>query len=173
MTRAQTIANAESEARVVLRKANISRCPVDLDSICKCEGITCVFKALDDELSGMALVRNGQRFVIVNARHHENRRRFTLAHEVGHHVLHADYLAWHVHVDTAVLRRDELSAEGVDLKEIAANAFAAELLMPRSHMLRFSSLDIADEEQVVDAAKAFEVSPAAFAYRLSNLAFRG
>lgn len=121
----------------------------------------------------MALVRNGQRFVIVNARHHENRRRFTLAHEVGHHVLHADYLAEHVHVDTAVLRRDELSAEGVDLKEIAANAFAAELLMPRSYMLQFSALDIADEEEVADAAKSFGVSPAAFAFRLSNLAFRG
>lgn len=173
MTRAQTIAHAESEARAVLRKANISRYPIDLDRVCARESISCISKALDDELSGMALVRNGQRFVIVNARHHENRRRFTLAHEVGHHILHADYLAKHVHVDTAVLRRDELSAEGVDLKEIAANAFAAELLMPRSHMLRFSALDIADEDEVADAAKAFGVSPAAFAYRLSNLAFRG
>jgi Zn-dependent peptidase ImmA (M78 family) len=71
-----------------------------------------------------------------------------------------------------VLRRDELSAEGVDLKEIGANAFAAELLMPRSQTLRYSSLDLADEPSVAAVAQRFGVSATALTYRLSNLANR-
>lgn len=172
MSRFQAITQGETSARDLLRKHNIASCPTDLRTLCDREGIVCIEKPLDDELSGMSFVRNGQRFVVVNASHHEKRRRFTMAHEIGHHILHSGYLAQNVHVDRTVLRRDELSAEGVDLKEIGANAFAAELLMPRSQMLRYSNLDLADETSVSAVAQRFGVSATALTYRLSNLANR-
>lgn len=172
MSRAQIIAEAEAAARAVLRRHKISKVPVDLEHICKGEGLTCIEKDLDDELSGMAFIRNQIRYVIVNSAHHVNRRRFTLAHEIAHHVLHADYLTKNVHVDTGVLRRDEVSAEGVYSKEVAANAFAAELLMPKAHMTRFSALDLSDESSVAAVARTFGVSATALTYRLSNLGMR-
>jgi Zn-dependent peptidase ImmA (M78 family) len=172
MSRFQAIAVGESAARDLLRKHGMIAVPTDLGELCRRESINCIEKPLDDELSGMSFIRNGQRFVVVNASHHENRRRFTLAHEIGHHILHSGYLAQNVHVDTTVLRRDDLSAEGVDLKEIGANAFAAELLMPRSQTLRYSSLDLANEPSVAAAAQRFGVSATALTYRLSNLANR-
>jgi Zn-dependent peptidase ImmA (M78 family) len=172
MTRFQAITQGETAARDLLRKHSMAAVPTDLKELCRREGIIFIEKPLDDELSGMSFVRNGLRFVVANARHHENRRRFTMAHEIGHHILHSGYLAKNVHVDTTVLRRDELSAEGVDLKEIGANAFAAELLMPRSQTLRYSSLDLADEPSVAAVAQRFGVSATALTYRLSNLANR-
>jgi Zn-dependent peptidase ImmA (M78 family) len=168
----QAILQAESAARDLLRKHGITSSPTDLKRLCSAENISWLEKDLDDELSGMAFIRNGQRFVIVNSNHHENRRRFTMAHEMGHHVLHSGYLAQNVHVDTTVLRRDELSAEGIDLKEIGANAFAAEILMPRSQLLRFSALDLADETSVTAVAQRFGVSATALTYRITNLTNR-
>lgn len=170
MSRYQIISDAESAARALLRRHRIDSVPVDLRVICRGEGLTCVEKELDDELSGMSFVKNDIRYVIVNSAHHVNRRRFTMAHEIGHHIMHADYLTKNVHVDTGILRRDELSSEGVYSKEVAANAFAAELLMPKTQMGRFASLDLSDESRVIAAAKMFGVSVAAFTYRVSNLA---
>lgn len=172
MNRYQTIVHAEGSARALLRKHNVTRCPTNLKELCEREGIACLEKKLDDELSGMSFVKNGQRFVVVNAAHHPNRRRFTMAHEIGHHILHSGYLALNVHVDTTVLKRDELSAEGVDFQEIGANAFAAELLMPRSQVLRYSGLDLADDDSVAEVAQKFGVSVTALTYRLTNLANR-
>jgi Zn-dependent peptidase ImmA (M78 family) len=146
--------------------------PVDLQRICKGEGLTCIERKLDDELSGMSFIRNGVGYVVVNSAHPINRQRFTMAHEMGHHILHADYLARNVHVDTGVLRRDELSGEGIYSKEIAANAFAAELLMPRNQMGKFAALDLSDEIAVTKAAREFGVSATALTYRITNLANR-
>ena len=51
-------------------------------------------------------------------------------------MLHASELKKAVHVDKGSLRRDRVSAAGTDMLEIEANAFAAELLMPRSFSLQ-------------------------------------
>lgn len=168
----RVINQSEGVARAVLRRHRISEFPVDLQRICRGEQINCIERQLDDELSGMAFIKEGVRYVVVNSAHHPNRRRFTMAHELGHQLLHADYLARNVHVDTGVLRRDELSSEGVYEKEVAANAFAAELLMPRGQMSRFGSLDLSDEDSVTNVAAHFGVSTAALGFRITNLANR-
>lgn len=163
---------SEDAARAASRTARVATIPVDLDRVCEAHNLQCLERSLDDELSGMSFIRGGVGYVVINSKHHENRRRFTLAHEIGHHILHADYLASNVHVDTGILRRDELSSEGAYSKEIEANNFAAELLMPRSEMQKLTSLDLSDDEKVAEVAKMFGVSVTAFVYRLSNLANR-
>ncbi len=171
MTR-DRIKNAEDAARQVARKSGAISIPVNLGNVCKFLNLVCIEKVLDEELSGMSFIREGQAFVVVNSRHSENRKRFTKSHEIGHHVLHSDYLSRNVHVDTSVLRRDELSSEGVYSKEIEANAFAAELLMPRSEVQKLTSLDLSDEVSVSNAAKRFGVSATALTFRISNLTNR-
>ena len=58
------------------------------------------------------------------------RRRFSIAHEVGHYLLHAGQVPAGVFCRAADLRPDPESPER--LREREANRFAAELLMPES-----------------------------------------
>lgn len=89
--------------------------------------------------------------------------------EIGHHVLHVSYLTNNVHVDKIVLNRDELSSQGLDTKEIEANAFAAELLMPEAELRRYRTIDLNDDEFMLRLAKKLRVSVTALTYRVINL----
>lgn len=88
------------------------------------------------------------------------RRRFTVAHEIGHHVL-----------EHGPRPRGDLPANfragTQDPRERAANQFAAELLMP-AEALR--TLVTSGKFRTVDElAAAFAVSKIAMGYRLTNL----
>ena len=146
--------------------------PVPVERIARSLGIRVEYAPLDDELSGLAHIRDDVTIIGINALHAPNRQRFTLAHELGHVRLHDRELIRTVHVDRGSLRRDALAAEGVDPIEIEANAFAAEFLMP-THLL-ISALerhpvDLEDDKAVATLAKRFRVSDAAMRYRLNSL----
>jgi Zn-dependent peptidase ImmA (M78 family) len=158
----------EEAARLVRR--GVSRIfPTPIETIIKSRGIRIESISLPDDLSGMAFVKNGVAAIIVNSAHHINRRRFTLSHELGHHILHRNYLTNNVHVDKLVLNRDKTSSTGEDQKEIQANAFAAEVLMPRSEISKLVNIDINDDETVYKQARRFKVSASALTFRLINV----
>lgn len=160
---------AEQAARALLQKIGVNFAPVRVEAIAKHLGITVQVVPLDDHLSGMSFVKDGHSVIVVNASHHPNRQRFTLAHELGHHVLHKDYLSENVHVDTAVLARNDRSSAGIDSKEVQANTFAAELLMPQAQLRRLGRVDVNDDVKLAELAKKFKVSSTAMAIRLENL----
>ena len=122
----------------------------------------------------MIYVNEGTPIIGVNALHHPNRQRFTIAHECGHLIFHKTQITKEVHIDKAfpMLMRDSVSEAGVDEIEIEANIFAAELLMPKTMItdaLGNGSIDIDDENAVSTMAKNFKVSPSAMRFRLGNL----
>ncbi len=130
------------------------------------------------DVSG-ALLRDEHRTVIgVNALHPDTRQRFTIAHELGHLVLHTGHP---VHYDRAPFRinlRNAVSSEARDPEEIEANRFAAELLMPEAMLKRdlleqdIPGLDVSDEhalETVRWLADRYKVSVQAMAIRLATL----
>lgn len=124
----------------------------------------------DDDVSGM-LVHDGANAVIgVNSRHHVNRQRFTIAHELGHYFLHPDE---RVHVDGRRVRiefRDKRSSMAVDRKEIEANTFAAALLMPADWVhADVEKYDGLDESAIEELARRYQVSVHAMTLRLNNL----
>jgi Zn-dependent peptidase ImmA (M78 family) len=87
------------------------------------------------------------------------RQRFTIAHEIGHHV-HGDLNAPR---DSSV----QFSARSHDPKEVAANRFAAALLMPAALVKHAVYKDsITDLREL---AKKFGVSTAAMEFRLKAL----
>src|SRR6185312_7590821 len=96
-------------------------------------GIEIKLDKVDDELSGF-IVRDKQskRAIIgANKSHHEHRRRFTIAHELGHFLLHEGHIV-HLDQNIGALRvnlRNSESARGEVKDEKDANLFAAELLM--------------------------------------------
>lgn len=97
-------------------------------------------------------------YCVYNLEERYNRQRFTMAHELGHVVL------GHV-TEGHTPKRDANFAPGSDLDEMAANVFAAELLMP-SNLVR----ELADYTTSVESlARRFHVSPSAMSYRLTAL----
>lgn len=149
--------------------------PVDVTRIAEHLGAQVVEERLDRELSGL-LYRDGDQVVIgVNSTHAERRRRFTVAHEIGHLVLHKGrpLVLDHVRVNF----RNATSSAATDYEEIQANAFAAELLMPAAQVVASARAAIesgraGDAALVRDLADGFEVSEQAMEYRLVNLGLK-
>lgn len=120
---------------------------------------------------------DGSSLIVVNKRDAPQRKRFTIAHELGHFLLHTREM---LHVDrraTAALihfRNDE-SSKATRMNEIEANQFAAELLMPSKEVMEDvkkiinSRQDVSLEDVVNDLADAYQVSPAAMSIKLGAL----
>src|SRR5690606_683483 len=128
---------------------------------------------MEPNISGMLVDRNGSSIIGVNASHHPNRRRFSIAHELGHALLHDDVSRQFVDSYTVAFR-NAASSLGIDRHEVEANAFAAELLMPRNEIANYlqeHTLDAHDERQLDRMASRFGVSIQALSIRLAGLGY--
>lgn len=167
--------NPAEKAQEILRQYGITNAPVPVDSIARQMGVDIRYSTLDDELSGMIFIKDGYAIIGVNKLHHPNRQRFTIAHELGHFVMHKPLITNEVHVDRQfkVLMRDGNAATGTQREEVEANRFAAALLMPESLVLEAianHTFDIDDENPLSSLAKQFKVSRQTMEYRVRNLA---
>jgi len=163
--------HARSEARRVIAEYGDVSVPVPVEKIIKKRSIRIQFSPLDQELSGMALIKDGIGVIGVNALHHPNRQRFTMAHELGHHILHWREIDGTAHVDKgfAILLRDTEASQGTNRIEIEANNFASELLMPTQllePLVDEKGFDLDDVELLQALAKRFKVSLSALQFRL-------
>lgn len=135
--------------------------PIDPFTIADRLGIIVRDARLRPDLSGQIAFGDGGNAVItVNASDHPNRRRFTVAHEIGHYTRRDEVGAKEGFVDY----RDTLAGLGVDAEEIYANQFAAALLMPAHLVKQFSA-----NMSVGAMANLFGTSVQAMNLRLRNL----
>lgn len=82
-------------------------------------------------LAGLMVHRAGGGVVLVNAHDILTRRRFTLAHELGHFLLHRPVNQRGIlRYDLSVEKGGDLSKKDLEQIEAEAHAFAADLLMP-------------------------------------------
>jgi Zn-dependent peptidase ImmA (M78 family) len=165
--------------RLLIRHSIDSK-PIDLDRIADALGVEVRREPAPDELSGFIIRDTAHQKVLIgiNSRHHKVRQRFTLAHEIGHFLLHEGE---RVHVDRTdrifyMKKRNERSREGTDIEEIEANVFAAELLMPASFIERdldrIGPIDpLGNEDTLKKLAKEYGVSYQAFLFRVANLGY--
>lgn len=171
-----------TEANRLLEESGSFSAPVDLNKIADFLGITIHSEPLEEEVSGMLIVASGNKHIIVNSAHHQNRKRFTIAHEMGHLNLHhksGDGLFFDKKMaiynrrgtPSDPLYSDANSTTNPD-QERQANAFAASLLMPEALIRNYidgRQLDISDEFDVALISNAFGVSEQAMSIRLRNL----
>lgn len=123
-----------------------------------------VYRARDwpDRISGQ-IIRSSEKggpagyAIYTNAKHPQTRRRFTVAHEIAHFVLHRELIGDGIEHD-ALYR----SALGGPL-EAEANRLAADILMPW-HLLHEAIVE--HGMSVVTLARKFSVSRNAMAIRL-------
>jgi len=163
-----------NSALSLLEAAGVDKPPVAVDKIAKFLGAKVRYSPLDEELSGMVFIKDDKSIIGVNALHHPNRQRFTIAHEIGHLCLHCDQIDSEVHVDKQfpMLMRDKTASSGIDSIEIQANHFAAELLMPEKFIneyLENNAFEIDDDSFISKIAKKFKVSPQAIQFRLGQV----
>ena len=155
----------------LLEKHDLTRPPVPVDVLAGQLGALVRYSPFEGEISGVVVRHDDQIIIGVNSLHHPNRQRFTIAHEIGHMLLHRGEA---VHVDRTfrINLRNDISSQAVDPKEIAANRFAAELLMPE-HMLvvdlKGQVIDFENEEDLRRLAAKYRVSLQALTFRLANL----
>jgi len=156
--------------------------PIDIDRVVEILGIE-VKEDLDiDHINdiGYIKVESGEPIIWLNPYENKNqaRRRFTLAHELGHFCLHIlPSKKDGMFVDT----EENLSRNAYwDIRELQANKFAANLLMP-VWLIKEEGLKVIEEFQnkygtlpTIDnfidiMSKIFNVSRQAMKYRLINL----
>jgi Zn-dependent peptidase ImmA (M78 family) len=166
----RSISSIAQTANDLLAELGIADAPVPVERIAKHLGIQVKKTDLGSDCSGV-LIRSatGAAHIGIHLGHHPNRQRFSIAHELGHYKLHkkGTYIDNGVY---ALFRMD--SGSGTDVEEWEANQFAAALLMPKTLLaasLQKLKFDLADDEDLIELAKTFEVSTQAMAYRLGNL----
>src|SRR5450759_2056384 len=91
----------EKAARELLEAQGIRKAPIPVDKIAKALGVQIRYSPLDEELSGMIYIKDGIPIIGVNALHHPNRQRFTIANELGHLALHREMITSEIDVDKA------------------------------------------------------------------------
>jgi Zn-dependent peptidase ImmA (M78 family) len=163
---------ARRKARELLAAAKIKEAPVPVERLARLVGARIHYEPFDGQVSGMVHRRPDRVAIIgVNSTHSIVRQRFTIAHELGHLILHKDE---NLHVDekSPIGFRNEESSRATKDTEIEANQFAAELLMPVDLLAKeIKSLpdDMDAEDAVSELANRFQVSEQAMTLRLTRL----
>lgn len=146
-------------------KKHQKEAPVHVVPIAKelgAEVFKCDFESKDGRaFSGMIkkVKKNGKRFeILVNKSHPITRRRFTIAHEIAHLVLHTHLIGEGIADD--VLYRSGLT----NTIEIQANKLAAEILMP--HHLLYEAIQEKGIQDIEKLAEYFWVSKSSMSVRL-------
>ncbi|MFK4490389.1 ImmA/IrrE family metallo-endopeptidase [Bradyrhizobium sp. USDA 336] len=143
----------------------LSDAPVRLSALASALGLRVISAQLPSGISGEIRPdpQTPAGFSIrVNKNDPARRQRFTVAHEIGHYLLHRDEIGDGITDD--VLYRSSLS----DSREAQANRLAADLLMP-DRLLAFwkdRAAKLGEEDVVSFLADKFNVSAAAMKIRL-------
>lgn len=162
-----------SAARTLLVRSRAHVLPIDLEAVAKHLAIRVLYEDMAEDMSGLLVVKAGKRAIGVNRNHHRNRQRFTIAHEIGHFVLHHKSFVdpkndLHWDKKWAYFRSSAESA-GDKQDEYEANQFAAELLIPEDLLRDFierERIDLSDDIDISRLAEALQVSEQALTIRL-------
>lgn len=153
------------------------KAPIDINKIIELKNINIEEYPFDEDISGVLIIDKLSQKSTIGVNTNQNtfsvRKNFTLAHELGHFVLHNDIS--NTFVDKIFFRK---KSDGYTTKEEKiereANYFAANVLMPE-HLIQKEIENINndflfEEDNIVeDLAAKFSVSKSAMLYRLINL----
>jgi len=116
---------------------------------------------------GFAMKKDKDIIIFTNSSSRLSREIFTLAHEIGHAVLHMDKM--NSFIDNGLT----LSDHNTDEREQEANYFAACLLMPEESVEKFMDIELLEEKQqgltAIDIAKIMSEFNVSFEMVLNRL----
>jgi hypothetical protein len=144
--------------------------PVNIEGIIRLQGIELDKNAkLTDVISGEIRKIGEENYRIsVQGSEHYYRKRFTMAHELGHFLLHKDKIGDGVN-DTPAYRtyeKAELFNTNITAEhETEANSFAAALLMPKEAVEYY----LEEKKSLKEMSVIFQMSEQALRIRIKNL----
>lgn len=145
----------------------LESCPLDVRGVAEKFNIEVEYVPMspDDDLSGVLFKDEDKDTwaILVNEKHHPNRQRYTIAHELGHFCLHR-----HLHKrfeDQIFFRGEESNKE-----EWQTNDFASSILIPEDEFRKFIR---SGKRSIEELAKKFKVSTLALRIRAKNLGMSG
>lgn len=152
----------KNKVEELLKDSDLSK-SVDVEAIAAKLGITITHLDFGDVCSASLIVKDKKCYIGVNSKEPSCRQRFSIAHEIGHYLLHKshfDFLGKEQFINC-----DDVSSKGCDPLEIEANAFAAELLMPEDKFrAKWKEYQMCDP-----LSKFFDVSNQTVEFRAKNL----
>lgn len=139
--------------------------PLNITKLAQLLNISISYEPMEEDKSGSLELDKptGRWLMTVNSLHHPRRQRFTIAHEIGHKIRHGGLSD--KFEDTTFFRSTES-----DHREVEANKFAAELLMPKAAFEKYIKTV---SREVEDIADHFQVSSMAVRVRAKELGFKG
>jgi Zn-dependent peptidase ImmA (M78 family) len=159
------IEKIETAAEQLLAELDIQEVPTPIEDVARALEIH-ISRAPSADFSGLLIRKNGRALIGVNSSEAPVRQRFTIAHEIGHFILHPRQDAF---VD---FRKGTGKGEVKPPRERHADMFAAALLMPRKTLVKdFRRLakDGYTDQITATLAKQYAVSEDAMRFRLMNL----
>lgn len=155
---------ARKKAREILDRFGIFRPPVDPELIAENMGYTVTYVDFEGEVGSeiAGLYDFASKTIFVNRDIAPNRKTFTIAHELGHALLHEEYARSQRYV--AMPRRNDYGDDAKPAEEKEADVFAACLLVPKDLLHRYRHL--ADIEEL---GELFAVSTDVVYYQMKYL----
>lgn len=156
----ESVETAERAAREVRRRLEVPTEPLeDLQTVAERLGLHAFVLPLEPGVDGsyVALERAG--VALIQGTHPTAKRRFTMAHELGHHIFEDEY-------------SDEWVTGSLDERERLISAFAIHLLVPRSGVVSlWGQFNGADDPRgaAIEIAGRYGVSWTALCAQLANL----
>lgn len=152
-------AKAKDAARQILAELGYKNPPINPLDVARKRGIDVAFVHFPNNPNVSGFYDPSEQKIYVNAKEGARRQAFTIAHELGHAILHQK---WAESNDYRVLMRD-MGAGKDDPKEKEANTFAANLLVPREMLIRFT-----ENMSLKELSDMFVVSEKMLGYRIAH-----
>lgn len=167
---------ARKQAEQLLARLGIGGMPVPVEQVAAELNLRIVESPLGPNVSGLLVTKDGESYIAVHSDDQQRRKRFTIAHEIGHYILRHQTPGEFVHVDKAdyLVSRMATKSPGGDPKEVEANQFAAALLMPKpliESWLTKHDLTTFSDYGIEAVAEDFEVTVQAMMMRLTTLGY--
>jgi Zn-dependent peptidase ImmA (M78 family) len=167
----------EALVEQALEEANILNAPIPVETIARNCGAVVIPYELGEEVSGVLVVNDSKGVIGYNRSHPKVRQRFTIAHELGHLILHVNKSRkkeLFVDKDFIVKLRSNKKYSPTEVRnEREANVFAAAILMPKKLILqelrKEKYAQLTENRLIEELAKIFDVSIQAMTYRFADL----
>jgi len=153
------IARGRASAEKTLRDNFIESPPIIIHELVENYGLT-VFKAAFEDKAIAGYIDFDKKRIVVNNEDALARQNFSIAHELGHWIMHPDEVKADQNNIRIVYRRP-MGGETEPL-EIEANAFAAYLLVPEEMLKRHQ------QKSDLELAQLFNVSQSLIGFRRMN-----
>jgi Zn-dependent peptidase ImmA (M78 family) len=158
---------ARDKATDLLRLYNINSAPISLDLVCEKLGFKIIPYDFPESISALFIIEEGIKAIGVNKNHSPARKRFSIAHELGHFVSgHEDFN----HEEVSHIDREKKYLNRFHRMEEEADEFAAEVLMPE-FLLKNDYRELSGN--IEKLAKKYLVSQQAMTIQLLNLKLLG